>query len=151
MTDGDISLACASDSGVDSLNRVAQAYGQHRLARVLQQIDHAARRILKKDVPPVGQQVILGGGANGVDQPLAELALQEADDSADLLQRESPLTQLADNGDLGQVIERIHALVAVAGWNDDTALVPPLELTQADAGQFYDVAGCESLPQSKVS
>ena len=151
MTNRGLAFACASDSGTDPLNRVAQANGQHRLARVLQQVNHTARRIFEKNVTPVGQQVILGGGANGVHQPLAEFTLQEANDPADFLQREPALAQLANNGDLGQVIERIDALMAVPGGNHDTALVPPLELTQANAGQFYDVARCERLLQSKVS
>jgi hypothetical protein len=35
--------------------------------------------------------------------------------------------------------------MSLARWNDDAALVPPLQLAERDAGQRYDFAGCEVL------
>jgi len=84
-------------------------------------------------VPPVGQQVILRSGANGFDQPLAKFALQKADNATDLLQRESTLAKFANDCDFGQVVKRIDAFVAITDRNHDAALVPPLQLAQADA------------------
>ena len=43
------------------------------------QIDHAARRVLEKDVTSIGQQMIFGSGAHGFHQALAQFTLQEAD------------------------------------------------------------------------
>ena len=104
----------------------------------------------------VGQQVILGGGAHGFNQAAAQFALEETNDAADLLQRKAALAQFADHGNFSEVVERIDALMAVASGNDDAALVPPLQLTQADAGQSNHVAGCKGRlqvkdPETKVS
>ena len=104
----------------------------------------------------VGQQMVFGGGAYGFDQTAAQLALEEANDPADLLQRKTSLSQFADDGYFSQVVERIDALVAIAGGNHDATLVPPLQLTQADAGKLDHVAGCKGRlqvkdPETKVS
>ena len=117
----------------------------HGLARILQEIDDAARRILEENVPSVGQQVIFGSGPHGFDQPFAEFPLQKADDPTNLLQRESTFAQLADHGHFGQIVERIDAIVSFAYWNHDAALVPPLELARADSRELHYCAGCKSL------
>src|ERR1019366_6849842 len=138
-----ISLLIAIDPVLDPLQRIAQADRQHGLARVLQQIDHAARRILQENVPSIREQVVFGGGAHRLHQALAEFPLQETDNSANLLQRKSALAQFADDGHLGKIIERIDAQVAFASRYHDAALVPPLELARADPGEFHYVAGCK--------
>ena len=50
----------------------------------------------------------------------------------------------------------VKTLVAVAGGNDEASFIPPLQLTQADAGQLNHVAGCKGRlqvkdPETKVS
>jgi len=147
MADSRVAFPGAAQIGIDTLHRIAQADRQHRLARVFEKVDHPTRRVLKEDMPPVGQQVILRSGANRFDQPLAEFALQKADDATNFLQRESTLTQLADDCNLGQVIERIDALMAVAIRNHNAALVPPLELAEADARELRYPARCEGRRQ----
>ena len=54
---------------------------------------------------------------------------------ADFLQGEAALAQVADDGDFGQVVQGIDALVAFPAGDHDAALIPPLQLTRADAGQ----------------
>jgi len=52
------------------------------------------------------------------------------------LQRESTFAQFADDRDFCQVVERIDTFVAVTGRNYNPTLVPPLQLPEADAGEF---------------
>src|ERR1019366_9381945 len=137
MAGRSISLLIAIDPVLDPLQRIAQADRQHGLARVLQQIDHATRRILQENVPSIREQVVFGGGAHGFYQPLAEFPLQKADDPTDLLQRKSALTQFANDGPLDNITERIAARVAWGSRYHDAALVPPLELARADPGEFH--------------
>ena len=147
MADRSVSFPRVSQIGVNALYGIAQADRQHRLAGVLQQVDDTACRILKKDVPPVCQQVIFRSRAHGFDQPLAELALQKANNATDFLQRESAFAQLTDDRDFGEVVERIDAFVAIAGWNNDATLVPPLKLSEADACELCYPARCEGWLQ----
>ncbi len=82
----------------------------------------------------VGQKVKLRGGADGIYQPLAQFLPQEAQHTAQALQRKAPPSQVAQHCYLGHVVERVQALVAAALRDHDAALVPPLQLAQADAG-----------------
>src|SRR5437660_12923112 len=83
-------------------------------------------------------------GAHSFHQPLAQLALQEADDPAHALQRESALAKLADHRDLGEVGQRVKAIAAMARGRDEAALIPPLQLAQRDAGQGHNLVGAEA-------
>src|SRR5690242_4935878 len=56
-------------------DRVAQANRKHRLTRVLQDVDNLLRRGLEIQRASVGQQVIVGGGADGFGKTLTELLL----------------------------------------------------------------------------
>ena len=147
MTDRSVSFPRASQIGVNALYSIAQADRQHRLAGVLQQVDDTACRILQKDVLPVCQQVIFRSRAHGFDQPLAEFALQKANNATNFLQRESAFAQLTDDRDFGEVVEQIDAFVAVASRNHYAVLVPPLKLTQADACELCYPARCEGWLQ----
>ncbi len=149
MPDGSGVFPCVPDFSLNPLNRVTQADSQHRLAGVLQHIDNAARRIFEKNVPPVGQQVIFRRGANRVHQALAQFTLQKADNSTDLLQRESTIAHFADDGDFRQIVERINTLVALASRNHDAPFIPPLQLSRTDAGEFHYRTGCKGLAQAK--
>jgi hypothetical protein len=84
-----------------------------------------------------------------LDQAATELALQETYDAANLLQRKTALAEFADDSYFGQVVERIDALVSLAGGNNNASLIPPLQLTKADAGQLHYVTGCKGLLQIK--
>jgi len=99
----------------------------------------------------VGKKVILGGGAHRIHQALSRFALQEAHDMSHLSQRKAALAELTDDGNFGEVVERINAFVTVTRGYDDASLIPPLQLTQADAGQLRYIAGCEGRRQVKES
>src|SRR5437763_1124792 len=91
----------------------------------------------------VGEQVILGGAGDGLCQSLTELALQEADDFTDPLQWEAATAQLANDGDLGQIVHGINTAVAPSLRDDNATLVPPLQLARRNAGEGDDIARCE--------
>src|SRR5437867_10300937 len=49
------------------------------------------------------------------------------------LQRKSAAAQLAYNRHLGYVLHRIQTPVPLVAWNDDAALIPPLQLPRRDS------------------
>ncbi len=79
----------------------------------------------------VGQQVIFGGGAYGFNQTPAKFSLEEANDPANFLERESTLAQFADDGNFGQVVERIDAIDGRRGQEQRCRARPT---TEVDAG-----------------
>ena len=87
--------------------------------------------------------MVVRRAGNGFRQTLAELALQESHHLAHPLQGEAAAAQFADDRHLGQIFDRVQATMPFAGGNDDTALVPPLQLAEGDAGQGHHFAGCE--------
>src|SRR3974390_2414601 len=88
-TSGGALFLCATDLCHDALDGITETDGQHGLARVLPQIDDAASGIFEKNVAAIGEQVVLGGGANGINQALAEFTLQEPRDATNFLQGET--------------------------------------------------------------
>lgn len=108
------------------MNGIAQTDGEQRLAAVLEHINDAPRGGLQEDVAAVGEQVVFGPGGDDLDQALAQLFLQESDNLAHALQAEATAAQLADHGDLGNVVEGVEAAVAFAGGRDDATFIPPL-------------------------
>src|SRR5271170_3376472 len=100
----------------------------------------------------VTQQVILGRGADGGGEAGAEFLLQEADDFAHSLQRESTAAELADDGNGHEFIPGVDAAMAAAAGSNDAALVPPLELAGGDSGEGNHVVGYEvSLHVERIS
>ena len=149
MTDSDISFLGATQANPNPLDRVAQADREHGLTRILQDVNDAASGMFEKDVPAVREQVILGGGGHGFDQTLTEFTLEIAKNASDFLQRESTAAKFADDSHFGKFVEGIEALVTFAAGYDDAALIPPLQLTQADTGDTGNVAGCQGRLQVK--
>jgi len=134
----------AAHAVLDALDGVAEADCQHWLARVFQDVDDATGGVLEENMATVGEKVNLRGSTHGIHEALAKLALKKTKDAADLLQRESAGAQFADDGNLGKIVERVEPLVALAGGNNEATFIPPLQLTQADAGETGNVTGCEA-------
>lgn len=82
-----------------ALNSIGQADREHRLARVLEDVDDRLRRIFQEYVFAVGKQVILGSPSHSIDEALAEFALEEAHHLADSLKAEALAAQFANDGD----------------------------------------------------
>ena len=91
--------------GADLPHRIAQANGEHRLARIFQDIDHLLRRGFQEQALAVGEQVVIGSGADGLHQALAEFLLQETNHHADALQREAAPSQVANDSHFGGVVQ----------------------------------------------
>src|SRR5581483_3933989 len=127
--------------GADLPHRVAEANRQHRLARVLENIDDLAGGVLEKDMASVGQQVVVRAGGDRLHQSLPEFALQEADDLAHLLQREAAAAQVADDRHFRYVVQRIEPAMPLPRGNHDAPLIPPLQLSGGYAGQRDYVTG----------
>ena len=73
--------------------------------------------------------------ADGFHQPLLELPLEQTYDFANSLKGEAASTEIADHGDLGDVVEAVQTAMSFACRDYDLALVPPLQLAGTDAGQ----------------
>src|SRR5262245_58004423 len=76
---------------------------------------------------------------DGLHQPPAELALQEAQHFADALQRKAFPAQLPDDRNLCQIVERVEPPAAAALRRDDALLIPPLQLPRRDTGKRHDL------------
>jgi hypothetical protein len=87
--------------------------------------------------------VILATITDGLRQPLAEFAAQQAHDLANPLQGEPTLAQFADNRDLGKILGRVQSAVTLARGDDDAPFIPPLKLSVSDAGELNHVARCK--------
>ncbi len=87
---------------------------------------------------PIRQEMVFIGGTHRLHQSPAQLLLQKAHDAADFLKREPSPPQIANDGNLCQVVERVTAPVSEARSNYDLLLVPPLQLPQRYAGQLRD-------------
>jgi len=76
---------------------VAQAYIEHRLPGVLQQIHDLSRRGSQIKMSTVGKKVILRSRADSGGKAGAEFPPQEADDFAHALEGEASSAKLADD------------------------------------------------------
>lgn len=91
----------------------------------------------------VGEQVVLGGGANGGGEAGAEFTIEKCNYLAHALEGESAAAQLGDDGGGYELIPGIDAAMALAAGRHEAALVPPLELAAGDAGERDDLGGGE--------
>src|SRR5215472_6621694 len=62
-------------------HRIAKAHPQQRLARILENVDHLALRVLEIDALAVGKKVIVRAVADGLGQPPSQLSLQKFHDA----------------------------------------------------------------------
>jgi hypothetical protein len=76
----------------------------------------------------IRQQVVLIGRPNALYQAPAQLLLKEAHHRTYFLKREPASSQITNNGDLRQIVERVDAPMSLARCNYDLLLVPPLQL-----------------------
>src|ERR1051326_4136804 len=98
-------------------NRIADADAEHRLTGIFQNVDDLTRRGLEVDRLAVGQEMVFGiSAADCLGQPLAELALQEAHNLANPLERETLAPELADHRDFGEVFHGVQPAMTLADW-----------------------------------
>src|SRR5262252_8768631 len=98
-----------SDSGDNSLDGITEADTQHGLPGIGKDVNDSAGGVFQKNVTAIGEQVVLGGRADGFHQALAEFALQKTDDTTNFLEGKTALTQLADHCDFGEIVDGIKA------------------------------------------
>src|SRR6266436_2242114 len=122
---------------------VAQAYIEHRLPGVLQQIHDLSRRGSQIKMSAVGKQGILRRRTDRSGKTGAEFLPQETDDFAHALEGEAPPAELADNRHSDQLVPAVDAAMPLAAGRHDAPFVPPLQLTGGDSGQGKHVVGCE--------
>jgi len=91
----------------------------------------------------VGEQVILGGGADGGGEAGAEFAFEKNNHLAHALKRKTAAPELRDDGGGHKLIPGIDAAMALAVGRNQAALVPPLQLPRGDAGERDDLGGGE--------
>src|SRR5579863_6115751 len=116
-------------------DRVAEAHSQNGLTGILQDVHDLPRRSFQVKMLAVGEQMNIGVAADDLGQAFAEFALQETHHFADGLQREAFAFEFADHRDFIDVLHGIEAAMSLTLRLDDSALVPPLKLAGADAGQ----------------
>ena|SRR5438128_11317094 len=92
--------------------------------------------------------MVVGASSDGRGEALAEFALQEANYLSDPLQGKATAAELANDGDLGEILHGVEAAVPFPGGYDDAAFVPPLQLARRDASQVDDFTRCECLLHS---
>src|SRR6266481_4292782 len=114
---------------------VAQAYIEHRLPGVLQQIHDLSRRGPQVKMSAVGKKVILRGRADRSGKARAEFLPQEPNHFAHALEGESPAAELADDRHSDQLVPAVDAAMPLAAGRHDAPFVPPLQLTGGDSGQ----------------
>ena len=122
---------------------VAQAYIEHRLPGVLQQVHDLSRRGPQVKMSAVGKKVILRGGADSSGKAGAEFLPQEPNHFAHALEGEAPSAELADNRHSDQLVPAVDAAMPLAAGRNDAPFVPPLQLTGGDSSEGDYVIGCE--------
>src|SRR3954447_19306079 len=134
-----VALSRAANVRTNLSNGVAQADGQHGLARILKNVHDLSGRSLQVDGLSVGEQMVFRASAHGFGQTLSEFLLQKSNYLADTLERKPAASQFADHSNFTQLLHGVHAPVPFPGRNHDAALVPPLQLTSGDSGKGHHV------------
>src|SRR6185369_14984113 len=138
-----VALSRAANVRTNLSNGVAQADGQHGLARILKNVHDLSGRSLQVDGFAVGEQMVFRASAHGFGQTLSEFLLQKSNYLADTLERKPAASQFADHSNFTQLLHRVHATVSFPGRNHDAALVPPLQLTSGDSGKGHHLTRSE--------
>jgi hypothetical protein len=131
------------DVATHTFDSVTETHRQHRLSRILENVNNSPLRILKEDIFAIGQQMDFGIGRRSLNQTPAKFLLEKTNDLAHALETKSAAAEFADDGDLSEIFKGVKATVAVAGWNHDSAFIHPLELTGGDAREFNHLVGIE--------
>src|SRR5919109_2967883 len=124
---------------------IAEADREHRLPRVLQNVENLFGRSFQIKSASIGKHVIFRGAADRLSQAFTEFALEETHNSTDTLKRKAFVPQLAYHCSLCQVLHRIQAAMALAHGYDNAAFVPPLQLPRGDAGEGDYITRCKEL------
>src|SRR4029077_12337687 len=106
---------------------VAQAYIEHRLPGVLQQVHDLSRRGSQIEMSAVGKKVILRRRADRSGKAGAEFLPQETDDLVHALEGEAPSAKLADNRHGDQLVPAVDAAMPLAARHHNAPFVPPLQ------------------------
>ena len=117
------------------LDRIRQAYEEHGLHRVSQQLNDLPGIGLDEDSLFADEQVVFAISGDEVGETHVQLAAQQAKNAANLCKRDAPLAQLFDNQDVSEIGCGVDTVAPLARWNNDAALVPPLELSGGDTGR----------------
>jgi hypothetical protein len=129
------------------LDRVRQAYEEHGLHRVSQQLNDLPGIGLDEDSLFAYEQVVFAISGDEVGETHVQLAAQQAKNAANLCKRDAPVAQLFDNQDVSEIGCGVDTVAPLARWNNDAALVPPLELPGGDTGQIEDLTRAEAVFQ----
>jgi len=93
----------------------------------------------------IREEVVLGMATDRFHQALLKLALQQPYNLANSLKREAAAAKIADHGNFRKIVETVQTPMSFARRDHDLALVPPLQLAGADAGQPNHLRGCEPV------
>ena len=136
--------SCGLAGGVCSRLKAAQlvsyANQEHRLFGIFQNIDHPVGLIFQINVLAIGEQVHFAVSSHCGAQTLSHLFLQEAQNTANFLQRETFAAEFGNDGHFHNFLVEVDAAMAFLAGRDNTALIPPLQLAQTDASQAGDLA-----------
>src|ERR1017187_7632626 len=136
--DGFAARGLTVGGGGEAPDLVGDANQEHGLAGVLEQIDDAVGRLFQENGFAVGEQMNIRGSGESLGEPLSHVFLQEAEHAANFLQRKALAAQLGNHRDLNHFLGHVNALMPVLPRRDDAAFIPPLQLTQADAGAISE-------------
>ena len=119
---------------------VANADQKHRLARVLQDVNHTLLAVLQEDGLAIREQVQAGVSSEHVAQAAIHVLLQKAQHAPQLLEREALAAQFRNDGHLQNFRWRVHAPVSLMTGRDHVLLIPPLQLSQGHLGNLRNFA-----------
>src|SRR5438445_5221151 len=136
------------DRRAEILQQTLVADHEQRLARRLQQVEEPAVGAASVNLPAVGKHLHRPAAAGRVEQPLAELLLQNADDLMQLVDAEAAPSEIREHEELEQLDRRVPPLGVAprrgAPWthgrNEKAARVPHLELPRRESRQRRDLA-----------
>jgi hypothetical protein len=89
--------------------------------------------------------VVFGAASDGLSQAAAQFTLQKAHNLPHLLQRKAAAAQVGYDPHFRQIVERVQAAMSLPRGNDDSLLVPPLQLPGGNAGKFNHLCGRKKL------
>jgi hypothetical protein len=93
----------------------------------------------------IGEQVIFGAPADRLRQAAAQFTLQKAHYSAHSLQRKTTPAQVSYDRHFRHIVERVQPVMSLPGGNDNSLLIPPLQLPGSDADKLNHLCGCEAF------
>src|SRR5262252_1720739 len=108
--DAALALPLRADGRAEIAQQTLVAHHEQRLRRRLQQVEECAAGGARVDLPAVGQQLYGSSAARGLEQPMAEVLLQDAQQLVQLMDRESASAQVGEHEELEELDWRVAAL-----------------------------------------